>query len=265
MSETKPCLPGPVKTAPTFTPFRDLGFPLTAPAACGTDRPNYKRLPLVTRLSWQTNALGNGTSFKHDLTVGEPSLVRLRTITPSFSTTQQCWLDACWSSFGARANSALFLGDDSATERQQFVGPYAFLPQAGRYMLVAVTDFSAAAALTLHADLIQGIPLDTVVSLLSSESPRFVEAHAVVPAGGITVPLIAAYHSSFFLFRQVRIQNTGVGVAVINFGSVVAGYSRYTLNAGAEVTFTERELGRHTLTCVSGGAGTTLNVFASLW
>ena len=259
----KPALP--VIAAPTFSPFRDLGFPLTAPAASLTDAANYRRSPLVTRLSWQTNALGNGTAFKQDLTIGEPSLVRLRTITPTFSTTQQCWLDACWVPFGTRAASAVFLGDDTASERQQFVGPYAFLPKAGRYSLVAVTDFSAAAALTLHADLIQGIPLDTIVSLLSSDSPRFVEAHPIVPAGGVTIPLITAYHSSFFLFRQVRIQNTGAAVAVINFGSVVAGYSRYTLAAGAEVTFTERELGRHTLTVVSGGAGTTLNVWASLW
>lgn len=197
--------------------------------------------------------------------VREPTLLKVLKIEPVLPVATQLSLDLLWRPSGSVSIPGHFTGNDAVYGRQQFIGPYAYFPQAGEYDVIAVHDAGELnPTVQIIGELIQGVPFPDLVSLLSSESSHFVETRTIVLAAGVAQQLSILHHSSFPLFRYLTIQNVTANLAILNFGVTITGHARPTIPGNTSLTIPAQLLGRHTLTVISA-AGTTLMTGLSLW
>jgi len=235
-----------------------------APASGKGDwtQPPYARVPLSSIVTWapRVGGVGQGTIV---LSISQPSMLKLLRIEPDIADTDHGFADVFWRPFGEGGNPVNLYGNPNSFRRQPFIGPYAWFPRGGLYEVCAAfaTDGPIVDQL-VRAEMQAGVSrelFEQVVRSDGSHTTKHVNS-AIALAGEESA--VGSMHSSFFLFRRMKIQNTGAGEIAVVIGT--SAQARFELAAGAVIDLAPEQLGRETVS-IEGVAASSYTTTAGLW
>jgi hypothetical protein len=254
------------------TPFVDpLHPPIVmpgqyAPASGKSDwtQPPYARAPLSSIVTWtpRVGGVGQGTTV---LTIDQPSMLKLLRIEPDLADNDHAFADVFWRPFGEGGNPVNLYANLNSFRRQPFIGPYAWFPRAGQYEICAAfaTDGAIVDQL-VRAELQRGVSVELFNATVRSDGGHTVRNENEAIALAEELPALGDMHSSFFLYRRIKIQNTGAGQIDVTVGIDSSFGSRFELAAGATLDLAPEQLGRDTVS-ITGVAASSFSATGALW
>lgn len=191
------------------------------------------------------------------LTVPSPSVFQLLQ-SPTVTPADNARLDAYWRPFGQVFGTVADLGfNPGAGRRLPFLGPYAYLPRAGTYELVAAAGITGGGALRLDAQVETGVAPEAWQALVTGPGAHYVDSANVVLAAGVAQRL--AFNDMFMCYRHIMFTVTGANRVLITIGTAV-----HNCDVNETLEIPAQLLGRNTVE-ISAAAGSTIAVTLSLW
>jgi len=191
------------------------------------------------------------------LTVPSPSLFQLLQ-SPTVTPADNARLDAYWRPFGQVQGTVAQLGfDPGAGRRLPFVGPYAYLPRAGTYELVAAAGITGGGAIRLDAQVETGVTPEEWHAIATGTGSRFVTNANVVLAAGVAQRL--PFNDMFMCYRHIMFTVTGANRVLISIGGAI-----HNCDVNETIEIPSPILGRNTIE-ISAAAGSTIATTIGFW